>query len=559
MFIMNMQVNGMQKKILIIDYNRTSLFSLRNFLQEQGYQVITAKDGLEGKSQFYMEKPDLIIMEPFLSKLHGFDLLEEISESFTKQINLLMMTNFYSEAACQGYVLKYFNNSAFITKPYKDKEMKAKVSELLNQDSGISSKDKKTTEAFLENKETEIKSVPSSHIERTKKINGEEEIDSLYKEYVAKKKEKSRQTHLSSDKSREIDEILKSKLAEFANPVNKQGAQVKPPLQEEEIKEEKKEGEILQDIREQEENKPKDSEKEYRRASLFNEFSRKKNKEKIPRWTLFASGSAILGLALILFLILPKNSHKKQEASQPYYKSAAIEQIDSDIEEPSPSATPVTVSEEFSAEPQDSKENIQRKNQMAAKEPPASPQTSVPSGKQNQDLAEALIEPIDFIQESEEESIAPLLPPEFKQIPQPEIEELTDHALPESKLNKEDQNRGDQEPAGTPEPAPEKKIETGDIIALSEVDSPPVLVKRVEPEYTPAAKQFKVSGKVVLVILISETGDVIETRMVQGIENSYGLNEETAKAIKKWKYKPAIKNGVRVKVWKTVAIVFAEK
>ena len=552
MFIQKMFGSGMQKKILIIDYNRTSLSSLKNLLQEQGYQVIAAKDGLEGKSQFYEEKPDLIIMEPFLSKLHGFDLLEEISESFTLQINLLMMTNFYSEAACQSYVLKYFNNSAFITKPYKEKEMISKVSELLNIDTEISPRDKRASEAFLEKKETEKKAASSSPQERQKKLNGEKEIDSLYEEYLAKKREKAQPTNLTSDKSREIDEILKSKLAEFAHPANKQKAPVKPPLQEEEIKEEKKEGKTIQESRKEEEKKHKDPEKKYRRASLFNEYSAEENKKKIPRWILFASGSVILGLTLILLVALPKNSHKKQEASQQFYKSAAAEQIDPEIEDAASVDTPITISEEYPAGPQDPGEEAERKTQIAS-ERPASPPESLPSEEQNQDVAEAPIETADTILESREESITPLLPSEFKQIPQPAIEEFTDHVLPESQPNKEEQK------TGAPEHAPEKKIETGDIIAMNEVDSPPELVKRAEPEYTPAAKKYKVSGKVVLVILISETGDVIETRIVQGIENSYGLNEKTESTIKKWKYKPAVKNGVRVKVWKTVAIVFAEK
>ena len=542
----------MQKKILIIDYNRTSLSSLKNLLQNQGYQVITAKDGQEGKSKFLEENPDLIIMEPFLSKLHGFDLLEEISESFTKQINLLMMTNFYSEAACQNYVLKYFENSAFITKPYKDEQMKSKVSELLNKDSEISSKDNRSPEAFPEKKETEKKATSSSRQERQKKLDGEKEINSLYEEYVARKREKTQPAHLTSDKSGEIDKILKNKLADFAHSASKQEAPGKASFQEGKIEEETIERETVQESRGEEEKKHEDPEKNYRRASLFNEYSAEENKKKIPRWTLFASGSAILGLALILLLALPKNSHKKQEASQQFYKSAAAEQIDPEIEDAASADTPVTISEEYPAGPQDPGEEAERKTQIAS-ERPASPPESLPSEEQNQDVVEAPVETADTILESQEESITPLLPSEFKQIPQPAIEEFTDHVLPESQPNKEEQK------TEAPEPAPEKKIETGDIIALNEVDSPPELVKRAEPEYTPAAKKYKVSGKVVLVILISETGDVIETRIVQGIENSYGLNEKTESTIKKWKYKPAVKNGVRVKVWKTVAIVFAEK
>jgi len=577
----------MQKKILIIDYNQLSLSSLQNLLEGQGYQVITAKDGLEGKSKFYEENPDLVIIEPFLPKLHGFDLIEEISQSFKKQMNLLIMTDFYSEAACQNYTLKYFKNSAFMTKPYREEQLKSKVSELLDQDSKPSLKDIQAQKNLSEKKESEKKRASLSYQGSQMKKNREEEIDSLYEEYLAKKREKIKQTHFIDEKNQEhkIDEMLKNKLAEFSHPVKKQETAVKPSSEKEETAQEMQErvekdkdsereewdqedkepkekphGEEI--LIENEPAPPKDIHKqiEDEKVNLFKGYSVKENKKRIPKWIMFSSGIAVLLLVSFLIFAVSKNSQKKQKVSQKFdHQPVSAEKVSSNFEQTPPVIFSKTISEELSDDPQNSTQEIKNKAQLTEKEEPSSSPESSSSSEENQRLAEA---PPDFsneIQENLKESIIPLPPPKFKQNPQPAIEESTNKVLSESPLKKDEPKTTNPESESMTESIPKKKIKTGDIISLNEVDSLPALIKKFEPDYTPAARNFKVSGKVVLVILISESGDVIETKILQGIKNSYGLNEEAEKSVKRWKYKPAVKDGVRVKVWKTVAIVFAEK
>ncbi|MFW6160122.1 MAG: energy transducer TonB, partial [Acidobacteriota bacterium] len=162
----------------------------------------------------------------------------------------------------------------------------------------------------------------------------------------------------------------------------------------------------------------------------------------------------------------------------------------------------------------------------------------------------------------------------MNQVWQTETEETEEQVLPESKSEKKEVQIEEsaeeisnpeevlsQEEEGllNPELKPKEEVKTGDIAPLELVDSPPELIKRVEPKYTRAAKNFRVAGRVVLMILISENGDVIQAKIIRGIKNSYGLNEESEKAVRQWKYKPAVKDGVSVKVWKPVAIGFTGK
>lgn len=59
-------------------------------------------------------------------------------------------------------------------------------------------------------------------------------------------------------------------------------------------------------------------------------------------------------------------------------------------------------------------------------------------------------------------------------------------------------------------------------------------VKKVDPEYPPAARSVRVSGKVVVRILISKKGDVVEACIVEGHPL---LRAASVEAAKQWKFK----------------------
>jgi protein TonB len=84
----------------------------------------------------------------------------------------------------------------------------------------------------------------------------------------------------------------------------------------------------------------------------------------------------------------------------------------------------------------------------------------------------------------------------------------------------------------------------------------PGIVSRVNPAYPRMAQQKKVEGTVIISVLISEHGDVADARVLREAGGSSGLNEAALAAVRKWKFRPAVKEGKRVKVWMTYPIVF---
>ena len=94
----------------------------------------------------------------------------------------------------------------------------------------------------------------------------------------------------------------------------------------------------------------------------------------------------------------------------------------------------------------------------------------------------------------------------------------------------------------------------------TEYDEPPVLEKIVQPIYPVAARKAGVEGKVVLSIVIDREGRVVELEVVES-EPPGVFDEAVIEALRKWRYRPAIKDGepVAVRVGQAVEMTLNRK
>ncbi|WP_193568289.1 response regulator transcription factor [Gracilibacillus saliphilus] len=68
------------EKILIVDDDADMRNILELYLTENGYQVLSAEDGLEALAMVERETPDLIILDVMMPKLDGYELCQEIKK-----------------------------------------------------------------------------------------------------------------------------------------------------------------------------------------------------------------------------------------------------------------------------------------------------------------------------------------------------------------------------------------------------------------------------------------------------------------------------------------------
>ena len=104
----------MSKMILIIEDEESIQNIIRAFLEDAGYTVVLAADGLEGIEQFRENKPDLVLLDLMLPKIDGFAVCEILRKE--SRVPIIMLTALDDDAS----QMKGFDSLAddYITKPF---------------------------------------------------------------------------------------------------------------------------------------------------------------------------------------------------------------------------------------------------------------------------------------------------------------------------------------------------------------------------------------------------------------------------------------------------------
>jgi len=101
--------------------------------------------------------------------------------------------------------------------------------------------------------------------------------------------------------------------------------------------------------------------------------------------------------------------------------------------------------------------------------------------------------------------------------------------------------------------APEAEVSASQQAAPNGVQ-PPVLLYKKEPEYTEEARKARFQGTVTLQITVGTNGRTSNIRVLKSL--GLGLDEMALNAVKQWKFKPAMQNGIPVESNTTVQVTF---
>jgi TonB family protein len=109
--------------------------------------------------------------------------------------------------------------------------------------------------------------------------------------------------------------------------------------------------------------------------------------------------------------------------------------------------------------------------------------------------------------------------------------------------------------AAKPEPPPEPQVRLGDLVAFGPGVTPPDLMRMPDPVFPSIAKRLNKSAVVEVRVLVDEKGDVREAELA-GAKAGYGFDQAAIDAAKRATYRPATKDGVRVKMWTQLVVRF---
>lgn len=102
------------QRILVVEDDFDIQELLQNFLQEAGYEVAVANDGVEALSLFAGERYDLIVLDIMLPKIDGYGVCELIRKQ--SDVPIIMLTALSGEEdQIKGLDLQVDD---YITKPF---------------------------------------------------------------------------------------------------------------------------------------------------------------------------------------------------------------------------------------------------------------------------------------------------------------------------------------------------------------------------------------------------------------------------------------------------------
>jgi len=103
------------KKILVVEDNEDNFYLIRFILENNGFEVIEARNGNSGVELAIKEKPDLIIMDIQLPDINGLEVTKKIrSSKVDRSLPIVAITSYAMTgdkenalaAGCNGYIEK---------------------------------------------------------------------------------------------------------------------------------------------------------------------------------------------------------------------------------------------------------------------------------------------------------------------------------------------------------------------------------------------------------------------------------------------------------------------
>lgn len=643
------------EKILVVEFEENSLNSLLQTLQTEGFQVVTAKDGHEGLLMFESENPDLVILEPMLLKLHGFDLCRKITKDSNRKTPVIITTGFYKGEHYKSEALDTFGAAAFFEKPIKNEELLTEIHKLLGNGTKESVQE---SEKIVQEKVADPFDIEESVREMEKSIKGPEEgsqkpekepsvaekkkdksgvtskVDEMLQDAFAdfglrfEKKPQEKESgkpqekkevkvesaqeaqnkiddlglSLDSEESEQSEEETELKTEELIEeliqkeeeteeeekaetplaaqePEEKTEAGDEVVVEQEEAAEEIKE-EIVEEIKEEkkvektEEIKQAAKEKsaeagEEEDGKIFEDYFDeqekvppkrdrfgflKKIKESLPI-KIGSTAFVVLVAAGATYYFLKPNKpqttpvqptmqttsevERSNSGSEPQELSSSVLSAQRGDDRNAPTGGP---SLEEPVRTADDSSNLEEETIGGVMEPESTSEfmstTGLSSSQRQVMLPEGAPAPetrkfeVVEVEESDEEQLGQT----SVEISSPQLKEAVKNIM-------QSENTAD-------------RIKTGDLLPIESVDVPPVATKKISPKYPPAAFRQGLEQTVVFRALISEFGNVLDVAFVNPTKIAPAFKNVCDEAVRQWRFSPAKKDGVNVKVWKTFSISF---
>jgi len=129
----------MSTKILVVDDDPDILEAINLILEARGYQVVTARDGIDALNKLKEEKPDLMILDLMMPRLDGFGVCKELKDprwSKYSHIPIIILSSVRQDASRRRYELEtgvQLDVDDYVEKPIEHNILLERVEKVLKK------------------------------------------------------------------------------------------------------------------------------------------------------------------------------------------------------------------------------------------------------------------------------------------------------------------------------------------------------------------------------------------------------------------------------------------
>lgn len=118
----------MSKKIMVVDDSALSRRTLRRMLETAGYRVVEAEEGMAALELYFIEKPDLVLLDLVMKGMYGLEVLAKLREMDAGARVVVASADIQSSTRA---LVEEAGAHAFINKPFATENVLGAVESVL--------------------------------------------------------------------------------------------------------------------------------------------------------------------------------------------------------------------------------------------------------------------------------------------------------------------------------------------------------------------------------------------------------------------------------------------
>jgi two-component system, chemotaxis family, chemotaxis protein CheY len=118
----------MKPRVLIVDDSALSRRALRQILEPAGYEVTEAEDGLTALERYFLDKPDVVLLDLVMKGMYGLDVLTKIRELDAEARVVVVSADIQVSSR---ELVEEAGGKAFVNKPFDKAEILSALSTVL--------------------------------------------------------------------------------------------------------------------------------------------------------------------------------------------------------------------------------------------------------------------------------------------------------------------------------------------------------------------------------------------------------------------------------------------